>query len=405
MMLLAGRLVAIETGNKSLGNASMAALGVTTVMEIPTTWYSAGQTLWAGLAMLVCLLCLQSWRDKGGRFRLLAACLAAMAAPFCWSGGYAAVPVGFAYLVPRGWPVVRRAGLPLLFAFLASITIGFAFSSRSSVPAADEQPRKVSVFSRLANGALSTAQAIPEVLVLNNLGLDAATSPGQGIVLCLIVFLIWSRFGANITSAPLESAGASLIALGFGMAFFFRGDFTYDNLRAIAWYNTIPQTGFVLFLGGWIARGSCRWIVIDRSALREKQRRVFATIAIISLVAIMLTLHAPRAARIRVEGRGLGPEPSDFTLRDAKTRALMMAHQQRDALARLDRVESTALRLGIGREAIRRAFGRVEVPGWPEQVKEWDAIDLLRLPQKGLENDLGRVRAAIEPFLGPSRGS
>jgi hypothetical protein len=53
----------------------------------------------------------------------------------------------------------------------------------------------------------------------------------------------------------------------------------------------------------------------------------------------------------------------------------------------------------IGRKAIRSTFGRLVVPGWPIQVKDLDAIDLLALPEDDVETDPIRIRAALRPFL------
>jgi hypothetical protein len=65
VMLMAGRLVAQETGRTLLGLVSMVLVGTTSLMLTPATWYSAGQPLWAGLGMLVTLWYAHSYRRAG----------------------------------------------------------------------------------------------------------------------------------------------------------------------------------------------------------------------------------------------------------------------------------------------------------------------------------------------------
>ena len=102
-----GHVVARESGRTSLGLAAMAAVGLTSVLGPTLLWYSAGQALATGTMVLAMLAALQAWRIGGAWWALALGLLAAMAAPLLWSGGYAAGPVGMAYLWADG-----RARLP-----------------------------------------------------------------------------------------------------------------------------------------------------------------------------------------------------------------------------------------------------------------------------------------------------
>src|SRR5205814_6289353 len=102
-----------------------------------------------------------------------------------------------------------------------------------------------------------------EALVLNNLGLDAATTPGQAIVIVALLAGLWARsrrpFDAAgrrlwLRASSLEAAGAVLVVASFAMIFAVRGtETTFDNLRALGWYDAVPQLGAVLFGAGWLS--------------------------------------------------------------------------------------------------------------------------------------------------------
>ena len=98
-----------------------------------------------------------------------------------------------------------------------------------------------------------TAQAVCEALIFNNLGLDAATTAAQAIVLCALLAGVWAWSRRRFDRAaradvrrinPLEAAGAVLVVARFGMVFAVRGtETTFENLRALGWYDAIPQLG------------------------------------------------------------------------------------------------------------------------------------------------------------------
>jgi hypothetical protein len=383
VMLAGGHLVAREAQSKVFGSAAMAGLGLTTVMEPATTWYAAGQALWAGLMILAMLLALQSWRMRGGRGRLVLALLAAFAAPAFWSGGYAAGPTGLAYLWTDGRPACRKAAvLPLLASvFAAFLLVGIAGFSAVASSASKGQPG----LSWLSSfwGLCHMAQAIPEVLLLNNLGLDARSSAPQGLALCLGLLFCWlySHRG-GVKMLPLEAAGGTLVVASFLLVFTFRGSYPYDSLRALGWYHAIPQIGAVLLLSGW-------WLALSPKRRPEPSRG--QVLGVLGLAFVLAALNARRAETLFLERY---PFVSPIEARRFPTRTLQRLRdiyladersaRQRRVLSRLDRAEVIARARGLSKHAIRRRFGRVTVPGWPEQVQEFDALDLLDLPR---END------------------
>jgi hypothetical protein len=110
-------------------------------------------------------------------------------------------------------------------------------------------------------------------------------------------------------------------------------------------------------------------------------------------------LHQPRVdAYAQSKVPALTPEETDvFVLprlrnqRAALLASVRAAWQQR-YWKRLDRAEAIARERGIGREGIRRTFGRLVAP---EISDVYDAGDLLALPWHGREDDPARIRQAI----------
>ena len=92
----------------------MATLGLSTVMETVVVWYSAGQALFAGTAILATLIAIESWLSQGKVRSLAIAVAASIAAPGIWMGGLVAGPAAAAYL----WFADRRGSRRAAVAFL-----------------------------------------------------------------------------------------------------------------------------------------------------------------------------------------------------------------------------------------------------------------------------------------------
>lgn len=404
VMLAGGRFVAREARDPALGLAAMAALGITTVVAPVVTWYSAGQALWAGLGILAMLLALQGWRDSSGlgvTWLALAALAAASAAAF-WSGGHVAGPVGATYLWTEGRPRGRKAAAVPLLATAATLGALFLLGGRELRASARPHERAIAEAAHPFRGLLHTSQAIPETLILGNLGLDAAIDVTQGVVFCLALagLWVWSRGPGIPRPNSLEAAGAALVVLSYLLVYTFRGYLPFASLRSIGWYHAIPHVGAVLFAAGWwsalFRRGSPSGRPLTRGG----------ALAILGFAAFLLLIQAPRARRMFLAGaepltaseRAMFPIPELQRLR-AVYLATERAARQHRFLARLDRAERLGIRYGISREAIRHALGRIDGPGLPEKLPDFDATDLLDLPRTGTTADPTRVRALLEEWL------
>jgi hypothetical protein len=421
--LATGYFLARETGWTAVGLAAMAAAGLSTVLGPAVLWFAAGQALMSGTLVVLMLIALQAWRRGGGWPSLALAGLAGTAAPLCWSGGYAAGPTALAYLWHGEKRTSRRVGLVLLslslFLGLAAWTIvGPAAPTRAGVRGGPGQ-----LVTRLPAGLSHIAQAIPEVLILNNLGLDARTAELQGWALCVLLFLGW--YYARLRPAgdppgpappedirrrrrlmpklhPLEAAGVTLVLLAFGMTYTARGNYTFENLRALGWYHAIPQLGAVLAsAGSWAGRPA------SLAATRFEPPSVRESSWVVCLAVVLLLLQWPRAHRVLFDYDGaaapIGGAAAESARRNGPTSPVDLAaraRSQRRALAQLDRLEEIARSRGIGRSGLRKVLRRVAVPGMPETVEGLDAFELLRIPEAGTQNDPEIIRAAVAGVLG-----
>lgn len=180
-ILLTARIVTRETRSTLAGLVSASAVGTTSVLMRAATWYSAGQTLWAGFGILATLWYLQGWRRTGRARDLVLAAISAWVAGGMWTIGHVAGPAGAAYLLADGRKKARIASLVPLgttaFAVLVAAVVGgprmnakISFHGRTAKDAVN-----------FVTGATHTFQAIPETLVCGNLGLTPThADPGHG---------------------------------------------------------------------------------------------------------------------------------------------------------------------------------------------------------------------------------
>jgi hypothetical protein len=389
-MATTGHVVAWETGRAERGLGAMIALGLSTVLGPTILWYSAAQGLAAGTAILAMLASLQAWRVRKSWFWLVLAVLAAVAAPFFWTAGYTAGLAGLAYLWSDGRRFCRRAAFIPLAASLGTAALVWGLAGQAIVRSARFAERSAQDVSDLVRAGTHISQAICEKLVLNNLGLDAVTAPAQSVALCLVLAGIWAWTRRLCTPGlpaalprpnPLETAGAVLVLANYGLVFATRGSrMTYDSLRALGWYDAIPQLGAVLFAAGW---WSGRLDSPPPRAIEAPSARALVSVAICA--GTMLLLQSPRAQRVIFLYDGMAAE---MTLPDREngSRARLpsdlaeRARRQRQSLAELDSFEQRARADGLDRASVAQAIRLPVVLGMPEHLPDLRTADLLELP-------------------------
>ncbi len=254
LMLTVGHFVSRETKSLTLGLASLALIGLSSVIEPAVAWFCASQTLWAAVLVVVALESLRNYRRTEKLPWLFVSLAFAFLAPFFWSGGYSAGLVCAVYLWTDGRKAMRRAAAaPLAATAVAGILaliIALGYTKTTQVS-------PLGSLIQFRTGVGHSSRAFVEGLVLGNLGLDASSSLSQGVILSALAALLWiGSMGWKMRPSPLEAAGLVLIASTLGMAFTFRAGEPYEILRNLGWYLAMPQVGFVLFLAGLASRKS-----------------------------------------------------------------------------------------------------------------------------------------------------
>jgi hypothetical protein len=376
-MLALGYVVARETRQPAAGLAAMAILGVSTVSHPAVTWFSAGQALWAGTAILITIAFAQSWSEKGGALRLAAVALTTFLAPAVWSGGLLAGPAAVAYLYfKRGR---RFAGPTILLAVITLVSglLILALSYGQILGAEIVWEKRRDVWPRPVQTLLHIAQVLVETCVCGNFGLDATTTPRQAVALLfsLAVFHAWSRRGAGRWNS-LEATGAAIALGSCLLVYAFRGNQPYSNLRSLGWYHTIPQVGAILFVSGWFT-ASCQ-PAAPRMTLGHAA-------AVLVLVFVFCLIQIPRAQQQLIQS---APPLAPNEARLFPSAALLAGRavyykgefhdRQHRALVRLDRLDHLLSELKASPDSLRAVFGRISFPGISEKQLSCDALSLLR---------------------------
>jgi hypothetical protein len=419
VMLLTGRLVARETGRTDLGLAAMILVGTTSQMLTPALWYSAGQTLWAGFGILSALWYVQTYRRGGRIMALVLAMIAAVVAGWFWTIGHLAGPVAAVYLWADGRRRCRIAAAAPLAASVIAVALSLAISASKLNSKTSFHGRTVREAFSPIQGLLHSAQAIPENLVFGNLGLATETTAAQGALLTVGLFTLWlSRLWlrrrhqahddeqTGVASlkrwpfSPLECAGAALVVGSYVVEWTFRGYMDYRYLRTlnvhfiVPWYHAIPQIGAVLWLAGWWSDSRPATMPFP-AATKSKTITRWRCAGVGVLVVTMLLLHRPRVDfLIRESVPPLLPKEQrlwpilSLQMMRANVLLLAKADWQRTVLRRLDRAQSLANRLGIGRQELRAAFGHHYLSAnenllQPEAYDLYDTVALLDIPERG----------------------
>ena len=141
----------------------------------------------------------------------------------------------------------------------------------------------------------------------------------------------------------------------------------------------MAELGAVLFIFGWWAGD-----LLPSKPARPSPPGRIGLLAVGLFAATMLSLQAPRADRLVFAYDGMAafigpPTPGPVALRTPADLEAQ-ARTQRTALAELDRLEASARRGEINREAIRTAIRWHDIPGMPPHLPNFDPSEMLDIP-------------------------
>jgi hypothetical protein len=400
LMLLTGRLIARETKNSALGLASACMIGVTSLQFTAGTWYSAGQTLWAGFGIIGVLWYLQAWRRSPKVIYLIAAFVTTWIAGGFWSIGHASGPVGAVYLFCDGRPRCKKASIVPLLGSIAAAAVFLGLGAHQIDASISTSGRSAADATNPIVGIWHTLRAFPEHLILQNLGLEAAVGPIRGLIFTLAFFLIWAwTRRAALRPTALEAAGFTLIFLSYFVELSFRGYLPFSSLRGyVPWYDAIPHLGFVLLIAGWFAA--------VHPATFQKNAKIFTNkclLFVIMLECSLLLIHRTRCDELFVKSLPYLTEPERKALPVLSLRRLRASYllqdratSQRRHLERYEKAEAIARKLGIGLDSIHKALGRGSIPEIPDA---YDSFEMLDVPETGKQVDSAIVREALGSWL------
>jgi len=126
--------------------------------------------------------------------------------------------------------------------------------------------------------------------------------------------------------------------------------------------------------------------------------------------AVFFGLQAPRAQRIIYDYDGLAAptvaaDGSSQPPEHPAAKRLERLKGQRRVLENADRIERACREHGIGREAFRRTFGLIPIPGLPDKLSQLHVNDILVLPEDGRTTDRGRIKELLRPILNDFLGA
>jgi hypothetical protein len=318
----------------------------------------------------------------GGTAAIVAACLASLLAIASWSGGYVVVPVAAVYLWTDARPWCRRAGVLFLVAGVIGLAGFFALTRQRIVAAQNLGGRPFSDAVRPLRGAIHTIHAIPESLILQNLGIEAEITESQAVTFCLILLGLWIWKRRAVPATPLQAAGGTCVLASYLLIYTARGYLPFSSLRTTPWYQTLPHLGAALFV--------CGLLKPTRSLAAASQPMTAGGIlAAIVFGVLVCAVQKPVAERLfrqevfpalsRSEAQSLAM-PKELLDGLTWEVAKLAAQEQRRLFGQFDRIESLSGQLGISAHALRDVFGTPRFPSVPFELDPWTVLHLAAEP-------------------------
>lgn len=406
VMLGTGHFVAHESKSLALAFAATILVGVTSIQRLSTIWYSAGQTLWAGVFILGALILAQEAIHRRWHWLWPGVFVSCWLAGGFWTIGHAAGPVTAIYVIAAARGRQRLFALVPAAAMITAVAIALSFGGKEIDASTSFHGRSTREAFNPVQGLSHTCHSIIETMILANLGIDARTTDIQAVTLTLMLFAIWCAWhiGKKKPVTTLEWVGGALCISAYWVEWSFRGYFSWNSLKGVVyWYDSIPQIGWTLFVSGWaMAAFLPDAQLVDARSWPNRMKRKQA-LALIGFALTMLVLHQSEVDRQLIESipplTAWEVENNSFPIPELRRlRAVYIwderAKRMTRHIARFQNAESIARKAGWSVADISAAFGRVRIPGIP---KAYDGVYLMNLP---LTSDHPADAPAVRRALG-----
>ncbi|MFM1801466.1 MAG: hypothetical protein RJA81_818 [Planctomycetota bacterium] len=397
VMLCTGHFVAHESRNMTLGYCAAIFVGVSSIQWLSTNWYSAGQTLWAGVTVVMTLITVQEILRRNMNWAWIFVILLCFIAGGFWTIGHASGPTASVYILSqRRRDKYKYAIIPFLattFTILTCLYLGAHHMEATE----SLHGRSLSEAINPIRGMVNTCHSILETMMLGTLGITSLTSDVQALFLFLLVVSAWMYWHwiKKLPVNSLELSGGCLLISSYFVEWTFRGYFSWVALKNVVnWYDSIPLIGWSILLCGWIQAA------LNNLTIHEEVGSAFGRIwmnrgqgiGILCLLTSMMILHQPEVDRQLIENM---PPLTQFELDNRmfpikslkKLRAVYIWDErvkwQRRHLVKLQEAEAIAQKKGWSYADIHATFGRVLLPLIPDV---YDGALLMDIPLKNSES-------------------
>lgn len=409
VMLGTGHFVAHESKSLMLGFAATALSGITATQRLSAIWYSAGQTLWAGLFILCSLILAQEAIHRRWHWLWPGVFISCWVAGGFWTIGHAAGPVTAIYVIAAARGKSRWLAIVPVIAMISAVTIALIFGGNEIDSKIAFHGKSTGEAFHFVQGFTHTCHAIIETMILSNLGIDARTTDAQAVILTFLLFVIWLAWHRknHRPVTTLEWAGAALCISAYLVEWSFRGYLTWNSLKGVVyWYDSIPQIGWTIFIAGWAMAATMPDAAQnDPRAWPARMSRTDGLV-ILGIGIFMMVMHQSEVDRQLI---GLVPPLTNFEIENntfpvpylQRLRATFIwderSKRQQRFLAKFQVAEAIAKKSGWSIADISNAFGRVRMPGIP---KVYDGAFMMDLPLSSTAKaNPETVRKALEPLL------
>jgi hypothetical protein len=279
-----------EFGSAVLGLVAISVFAITTVHREVIEWYSASQWCWALLALLWCLVILQTGANAPGLWRLAASVVISAIAPLNYAIGLFVGPLATVYLLTRkcnGASISAASCVAPLLGTVLFLAVAVPLKARGVIERASYAGQTPAEAVDPLKGVLFGVRSTVDLLMARNVGIETHRYlrrewyAGLFIALILVLAELVERSRRPI---PLI-LGIAMVLIPYAVTLPLRSWVQYPQFLWWTRYQLIPQLGVTLVVCSALAEYCPNWAV-------GRSMTWTGAVAIISLAAIQFVVHA-----------------------------------------------------------------------------------------------------------------